>query len=93
MRYLGGQSGIAGPANRMIKNWNEGRHANMDFFCHFHQLYLHPTFVCNGSLIGAGAYSWRGGFRPEAPRQAFFLIDRSTRMVTGWNPIILTEDR
>ena len=32
MRYLGGQSGIAGPATRMIKNWNEGRSANLDCF-------------------------------------------------------------
>lgn len=92
MRYLGGQSGIAGPATRMIKNWNEGRHANLDCFGHFHQLYRHGTFVGNGSLIGPGAYSWRGGFSPERPQQAFFLVDRDLGL-TVFCPIILTEDR
>lgn len=92
MRYLGGQSGIAGPATRMIKNWNEGRHADLDCFGHFHQLYRHGTFVGNGSLIGPGAYSWRGGFSPERPQQAFFLVDRDLGL-TGFHPIILTEDR
>lgn len=92
IKSSGGQSGIAGSGTKMIKKWDEGRRADLDCFGHFHQLYRHTKFVCNGSMVGIGAYSSRRGFSPERPQQAFFLIDKSVGM-TVFCPIVLVEDR
>ncbi len=92
IKSRGGQSGIAGASYRYLKEWNEGKPADLDCWGHFHTLYRHPRFVCNGSLIGPGAYSVRKGFGSQLPQQAFFLVDRSLGM-TVFCPIILSEDR
>lgn len=76
MRGGNGIGGITIPVNRSILKWNIKEMATLDVFGHFHQLQFQSRFVCNGSLIGYNQYAQRFGCEPEAPRQAFFLIDK-----------------
>lgn len=76
MRGGNGIGGITIPVNRSIGRWNVKESATLDVFGHFHQLQFQSRFVCNGSLIGYNQFAQRFGCEPEAPRQAFFLMDK-----------------
>jgi hypothetical protein len=76
IKFHGGVGGITIPAYKAIKQWNIGRHADLDLFGHWHQLLDLGSFIQNGSLIGYSPYSVDIKAPFEPPTQAMFLIDR-----------------
>ena len=88
MRYAGGVGGITIPVNKKIAMWNRLRQVDYDFFGHFHNHLDGGHWVCNGSLIGYGAFSNEIGAPFEHPKQAFCLIDKD-KGKTGSFPIFL----
>jgi hypothetical protein len=89
IRYEGGIGGLTIPAAKAIDGWNKGRHADLDVFGHYHQLFFGPNFVANGSLIGYSPYAVKLKAAFQQPQQAFFLID-SKYGLTVRAPILLT---
>lgn len=89
IRYAGGVGGITIPVNKAIAAWNKAKHADLDCFGHFHQLFNGLNFSVNGSLIGWNpfAISIKADFQP--PQQSFLLID-AKRGRSGTFPIWLT---
>lgn len=75
IKYGGGVGGIFIPAFKAISQWNKSKHADWDFFGHFHQLKDGGNFVTNGSLIGFNSYAIRIKADYEKPKQAFMIID------------------
>lgn len=75
INYQGGVGGITIPVHKAISAWNKARHADLDCFGHFHQLFNGPNFSVNGSLVGWNPYaiSIKADFQP--PQQSFILID------------------
>lgn len=88
IQYQGGIGGLYIPARKAIKEWNEGRKADRDFFGHFHQHLDDSRFTCNGSLIGYNAFSIRIKAPYEVPSQSLVLVDKR-RGFTGKWPIFL----
>jgi hypothetical protein len=76
LNYGGGVGGLTVPVNKAIAQWNRARPVYLDVFGHWHTFFDGGNFICNGSVIGYGAYalSIKAGF--EKPKQAFFLIDK-----------------
>lgn len=75
-KYRGGRGGLEVPMRGAIEGWNEFRKAYLDVMGHWHR-YMSPAgAVVNGSLIGYGPYSDFIHAPFEAPKQAFFLIER-----------------
>lgn len=91
IRFAGGIGGISISANKKIAQWDKTRQANLDVFGHFHQFEVGRgrKFICNGSLIGYNAYAVSGGFEPEKPLQAFFLVNHKRKEITDISPIWL----
>jgi hypothetical protein len=88
IRYQGGVGGITIPVNKAIAAWNKARHADLDCFGHFHQLFNGLNFSVNGSLIGWNPFAISIKADYQAPQQSFLLID-SKRGRTGTFPIWL----
>jgi hypothetical protein len=88
IRYRGGVGGITIPVNKAIAQWNKARRADLDVFCHFHQLRFPGDFICNGSVIGYNAFALRIKADFEPPKQAFFLYDKN-KGVTSFTPIFV----
>ncbi len=92
IRYAGGVGGITIPINKAIAQWDKVIRADLDVLGHYHQLKADGKWIENGSLIGYNAFALSINAEPEAPQQAFFLIDRDLGK-TLVAPIILVEDR
>lgn len=88
IRYQGGVGGITIPVNKAIAAWNKARHADLDCFGHFHQLFNGLNFSVNGSLIGWNPFAVAIKADYQAPQQSFILID-SKRGRSGTFPIWL----
>lgn len=91
MKYGGGIGGIYIPANKSIAQWNKGIKADLDIFGHFHQMRDGGNFICNGSVVGYNDYALSIKADYEAPKQAFFLIDRK-RGKTITTPILVNQN-
>lgn len=91
IKFAGGIGGISISANKKIAQWDKTRQANVDLFGHFHQFEVGRgrKFICNGSLIGYNAYAVNGGFEPEKPLQAFFLVNHRRKEITDISPVWL----
>lgn len=86
-RSLGGIGDIYPAAYRKIFDLNIEEPADLDCFGHHHRTRDGGVFLCNGSMIGYGAFGVKFG-KFERPKQTFFLIDeRRGRTVTI--PILL----
>jgi len=92
IKFAGGIGGISISANKKIAQWDKTRQANVDLFGHFHQFEVGRgrKFICNGSLSGYNAYAVNGGFEPEKPLQAFFLVNHTRKEITDICPVWLT---
>jgi hypothetical protein len=92
IKFAGGIGGISISANKKIAQWDKTRQANIDCFGHFHQFEVGRgrKFICNGSLIGYNAYAVSGGFEPEKPLQAFFLVNHQRKEITDISPVWLS---
>jgi len=92
IKFAGGIGGISISANKKIAQWDKTRQANVDLFGHFHQFEVGRgrKFICNGSLIGYNAYAVNGGFEPEKPLQAFFLVNHGRKEITDICPVWLS---
>lgn len=88
IQYQGGVGGVYIPARKACAEWNTGRHADRDFFGHFHQHLNDTMFTLNGSLIGYNSFAVRIKAKFEAPKQALILVDKR-RGFTGQWPIFL----
>lgn len=80
IRYAGGVGGIFIPTFKAISQWNKSKHADWDFFGHFHQLKDGGNFVSNGSLIGFNSFAVKIKADYEEPKQAFIIIDEKRGM-------------
>ena len=80
LRFSGGIGGLFIPAFKAISQWNKSKHADWDFFGHFHQLKDGGNFISNGSLIGFNSFAVRIKADYEKPKQAFIIIDRERGM-------------
>ena len=80
LKYGGGIGGIFIPAFKAISQWNKSKHADWDFFGHFHQLKDGGNFISNGSLIGFNSFAVRIKADYEKPKQAFIIIDKERGM-------------
>lgn len=74
-RYGGGVGGYTIPINKAIARLDQGKHADVTCFGHFHQYADLPDMVGNGSMIGHSMYAVEIAAPFEEPQQAFFLID------------------
>lgn len=88
IKYGGGVGGIYIPTNKAIAQWNQGRHADLDVFGHFHQQLFGGTFIANGSLIGYNAFALSIKASFEKPKQTLFLLDKKRGLTCQW-PILV----
>lgn len=72
--YGGGVGGIAIPAMKAISQWNKIHRADLDIVGHFHQRRDFGNLICNGSLVGMGAYAVAIKADYERPQQQFAVI-------------------
>ena len=101
--YAGGIGGTAIPANRRIgrqaltipPDW-EGTAlgaCHLYIHGHFHQLAYPGLFIQNGSLIGWNPFADRIGAGYQDPQQFSFVVDERYRVVSNFNPILVTKPR
>jgi hypothetical protein len=76
IKYQGGVGGITIPVNKAIAQWDKTRQAYLDVFGHWHQFKIDGKWISNGSLIGHSAHAVAIKAEPQAPVQAFAVIDR-----------------
>lgn len=88
LKYSGGIGGLFIPAYKNIAKWNDGRHADLDVFGHFHQSKDGGSFLCNGSGIGYNTYALSIGASFEVPKQTLFLMDKKRGRTCTW-PILV----
>ena len=88
IQYQGGIGGITIPTEKALASWNKANPVYMDLFGHHHSAMQNPRWICNGPLIGYGAFSLAVKAPFEPPSQTFFLAD-SKRGRTGTFPIYL----
>lgn len=88
LKYSGGVGGLFIPAYKNIAKWNDGRHADLDVFGHFHQSKDGGSFLCNGSGIGYNTYALSIGASFEVPKQTLFLMDKKRGRTCTW-PILV----
>jgi len=101
--YAGGIGGTTIPANRRIQRRASGLPprfegtplgpTHLDVFGHFHQLQFPKSFVQNGSLIGWNSFAEAIGCSYEDPQQVSFVIDERYRVVSNFNPILVTKPK
>ena len=88
IRYSGGVGGIFIPAFKAIAQWNKARHADLDFFGHYHQSKDGGSFLSNGSGIGYNSFALGIKADYEKPQQTLTLIDKRRGRTCTW-PILL----
>ena len=88
IQYQGGIGGITIPTEKALASWNKANPVYMDLFGHHHSAMQNPRWICNGPLIGYGAFSLAVKAPFEPPSQTLFLAD-SKRGRTGTFPIFL----
>lgn len=88
--YYGGVAGLHVPMWKAVQSWNQGRHADLDVFGHFHTKVDLEYAVGNSSLIGYSAYSQKIKAKPEIPQQVLFFIDTDRHRKSGVYPIHVT---
>lgn len=88
--YQGGSGGITIPLNKAVAQWDIARRCDYHHFGHWHQYIDTGRIVVNGSVIGFNAYAMAIKATPEAPQQAFYLLD-SKRGKTCKSPIWVRE--
>lgn len=77
IKYRDGVGGITIPVLKAIRNWDDGLHADLDVFGHWHQFLRHPKFVSCNCLIGYSAYAQKIVKAPfSVPSQTYIVIDR-----------------
>jgi hypothetical protein len=86
IRYKGGVGGIAVPANRQIKIWNEARHADMTAFGHLHTSEYLKRYLAVGSTLGMSPNGLNHEFEP--PQQAMLTVEK-TKGITAYYPIFV----
>ena len=85
--YRGGVGGIGIPANRQIRQWNEGYKADLTVFGHLHTAEPNlKRYLAVASLIGVTPNGLR--FEYEPPTQAMLTVEK-TRGITGYYPIFV----
>jgi hypothetical protein len=84
--YQGGVGGITIPLNKATAQWDIARRCHYHHYGHWHQYQDTGRVVVNGSVIGFNAYAMSIKATPEAPRQAFYLLD-SKRGKTCSSPL------
>lgn len=84
--YQGGVGGIMIPINKAVAQWDIARRCHFHNFGHWHQYNNNGRITVNGSVIGYNAYAMSIKATPEAPQQAFYLLD-SKRGKTCKSPI------
>lgn len=77
IKYQGGVGGITIPVNKAIAQWNRERVADLDIFGHWHNWQRHRNWICNGSVIGYGAYSIRIKADYQEPAQMLCMVNQS----------------
>lgn len=88
--YQGGVGGITIPLNKASAQWDQAKRCHYHTFGHWHQYIDTGRIAVNGSVIGYNAYAMSIKATPEAPQQAFYLID-SKRGKTCKSPIWVAE--
>jgi len=89
LKFAGGIGGLFIPAYKAISQWNKGRKADLDCFCHFHQVKDGGIFLSNGSLVGFNDFAVRIKADYEKAKQVFFLVDHKRREKTVTCPVFL----
>ena len=85
--YKGGVGGISIPANRQIRQWNEGYKADLTIFGHLHTAEANlKRYLAVASMIGMTPNGLR--FEYEPPTQAMLTVEK-TRGITGYYPIFV----
>lgn len=90
VKYQGGIGGLLIPMRRGLNEHRKVRKVDIYNFGHFHQYLDLQDMTGNGSLIGMTPYSLRLKCAPEAPMQAFYMVD-STRGKCMKTPIWLAR--
>lgn len=75
IKYSGGIGGITIPMMKAVASWQTMRHADLTCVGHFHQRYVLPDIMVNGSLIGYGPFSLTIRARFEPPSQNFSILE------------------
>jgi len=76
IKYLGGQSGVIGPASRARQAWDQQHgEAALTVIAHFHQYISTQNFVCCGSLIGFDPFAQAIKAQAEPPTQTLIVLD------------------
>jgi hypothetical protein len=84
INFRGGVYGVAVPATKKIKDWNDSiDKATIDVFGHFHTYSTPNNFICNGSLCGYNPMADMSGYKMEKPKQAFFLIHEKLGLIVN----------
>jgi len=101
--YQGGIGGVTIPANKRIQRiqstlpprfeLTDQGPTHLDVFGHHHELMYPRLFVQNGSLIGWNAYAERLGCAYQDPLQCSFVVDERYKVVSNFNPILVTPRR
>lgn len=101
--YAGGIGGTTIPTNRRIGRQAQGVPLrwegtgrgvpHLHVHGHFHELMYPRWFIQNGSLIGWNDFAVRIGCGFQDPIQASFVIDEKFKMVSNFNPIIVSKPR
>ncbi len=87
INYKGGVGGISIPANRQIRQWNEGYKADLTIFGHLHTAEANlKRYLAVASQIGMTPNGLR--FEYEPPTQAMLTVEK-TRGITGYYPIFV----
>lgn len=87
INYKGGVGGISIPANRQIRQWNEGYKADLTIFGHLHTAEANlKRYLAVASMIGMTPNGLR--FEYEPPTQAMLTVEK-TRGITGYYPIFV----
>ena len=87
INYKGGVGGISIPANRQIRQWNEGYKADLTIFGHLHTAEANlKRYLAVASMIGMTPNGLR--FEYEPPTQAMVTVEK-TRGITGYYPIFV----
>lgn len=90
VKYAGGIGGIAVPLMKAVAGWDQVRRCDFHHMGHWHQLRDFGNVTVNGSLIGYNSYAMSVRAAPEAPQQAFYIVD-SERGKTAQFPIWVAE--
>ena len=84
INFKGGTYGVAVPATKKIKDWNDSvDKSDIDVFGHFHTYSTPNNFICNGSLCGYNPMADMSGYKMEKPKQAFFLIHEKLGLIVN----------